>query len=117
MNELVLKSHLSQEEIEKNFQDCDPFTGLMEGLNEALAYERGTAKAETFARKRSLPQVDIKDLRKGLQMSQKSFAKVLGVSTRTVEAWEAGRSNPTPTAHNLLFLIKEDPSLIAKLQG
>ena len=49
-------------------------------------------------------------------MTQKSFAAVLGVSCRTVEAWESGKSNPTPTAKKLMFLIQEDHTLIQKLQ-
>ena len=51
-----------------------------------------------------------------LENPQKGFASILGVSSRTVEAWEAGKSNPSPTARNLIFLISQDHSLIHKLQ-
>ena len=87
----------------------------MEGLNEALAYEKGKANAETFTRKQSLPNVNIIETRKSLGMTQKTFAKMLGVSCRTVEAWEGGKSTPTPTAKNLIYLISEDHSLVNKL--
>ena len=51
MEELVFKSALSEEEILDNFKDADFFSGIMSGLEEALAYEKGTARAATFARK------------------------------------------------------------------
>ena len=115
MKEVVFKSTLPMDEIEKNFEDMDFFSGLMEGLTEALSYTQGKAAAETYSRKRSLPQVDIVELRKSLEMTQKGFADILGVSCRTVEAWEAGKTNPTPTAKKLIYLIHEDHSLVRKL--
>ena len=115
MSELILRSSLSLDEIEKNFKDINFFEGVMEGLNEALAFEKGTAKAETFSRKRSLPEVNVARVRMDLGMTQKRFSEVLGVSPRTVEAWECGKSTPTPTAKKLIFLIKEDNSLVDKL--
>ncbi len=116
MAELQFESTLTMEEIEKNFANIDFFSGIMEGLEEALAYEKGQAAAATFARKRSLPDVNIAEFREFLGMTQKTFASVLGVSCRTVEAWETGRSNPTPTAKKLIYLLKEDTSLIQKLR-
>lgn len=50
MSELHFKSSLSEEEIENNFKNIDFFSGIMEGLEEALAFEKGKASAETFAR-------------------------------------------------------------------
>ena len=113
----TFNSSLSNEEIEENFKNADLFSGIMEGLEEALAFEKGSAKAATVARKRNLPAVDVAKARKELSLSQKAFAAVLGVSARTVEAWEIGKSNPSPTARNLIYLILNDPSLIEKLQS
>lgn len=116
MEEMKFKSSLSEDEILDNFKDMDFFSGIMSGLEEALAYEKGSAKAATFVRKRSLPDVNIAEERRQLHLSQRAFAAILGVSTRTVEAWESGRSNPSPTARNLIYLISQDPSLVDKLQ-
>ena len=116
MNELTFKSSLTMNEIERNFSEMDFFSDLMVGLEEALAYSKGKASAETFVRKRSLPTINVVEIRESLRMTQKSFAAVLGVSCRTVEAWESGKSNPTPTAKKLMFLIQEDHTLIQKLQ-
>ena len=104
------------EEIKRNFKDADFFNGIREGLEEALAYEKGKASAQTIARKRSLPDVDVKAERESLDMTQKAFANVLGVSKRTVEAWETGRSTPSPTAKNLIYLISQKPDLVLMLQ-
>lgn len=113
--EPCFESSLSMEEIEKNFEGVDLFSGLMAGLEEAIAYERGEAAAETFARKRSLPDVNVTAVRGALGMTQRAFAEVLGVSCRTVEAWESGKSTPTPTAKKLIYLIQQDNSLAQKL--
>ena len=115
MSELKLRSSLTMDEIEDNFKDIDFFSSLMDGLQEALAFEKGKAAADTFVRKRSLPTVDVAKIRSELSMTQKAFAEVLGVSRRTVEAWESGKSTPTPTAKKLMFLIQEDHSLVQKL--
>ncbi len=53
MSDYVFKSSLSIEEIEDNFKDFDIFEGIKAGLEEALAYERGTASPGTFVRKRN----------------------------------------------------------------
>lgn len=115
MTEPIFKSTLSTEEIENNFKNIDFFSGITEGLEEALAYEKGKASAETFARKKALPDVNVSEVRHSLNMTQKSFAAMLGVSGRTVEAWECGKSTPTPTAKKLIYLIQNDHSLVDKL--
>ncbi len=117
MSKHVFRSKHSIEEIEGNFRNIDFFSGLKEGLDEALEYEKGSAKAETIIRKRSLPEVNVKAERESLAMTQKAFARVLGVSVRTVEAWESGRSTPSPTAKNLMYLISRDPELADVLQN
>ena len=115
MEEAKFTSTLTEEEIAKNFERIDFFSGMMAGLEEALAFEKGTAKEATIARKSSLPSVDCAELRKSLRLTQKQFAHILGVSPRTVEAWESGRSTPSPTAKNLLFLIDKNPLLVSEL--
>ena len=115
MAELTFKSSLSIDEVEDNFKDMDFFSEIMDSLTEALAASKGQAAADTFTRKRSLLVVDICGTRKSLNMTQKGFADMLGVSRRTVEAWESGRTSPTPTAKKLIYLISEDKNLAQKL--
>ena len=42
-------------------------------------------------------------------MTQVLFAKYLGVSLKTIEAWEAGRNQPNGTACRMLSITKKDP--------
>lgn len=115
MSEIRFKSSLTIEQIENNFKEIDFFSGIIDGLNEALACKKGKASIETFVRKKSLPTINVLEVRTSLSMTQKAFAKVLGVSCRTVESWECGKTTPTPTAKKLIYLIREDHSLIDKL--
>ena len=103
--EYTFKTNLSMEEIEDNFKNIDFFEGVKSGLEEALAFEKGQAGADTFARKSSLPQINVSELRHSLSLTQKAFAALLGVSTRTVEAWEGGKSTPTPTAKKYWLFV------------
>ena len=66
MSDHVFKSEYSMEEIENNFKDVDFFSGIKEGLEEALAYEKGKASLETITRKKSLPDVNVKAERESL---------------------------------------------------
>lgn len=43
MPELRFESSISIEGIEKNFKDIDFFSGIMDGLQEALAFTKGKA--------------------------------------------------------------------------
>ena len=70
------------------------FESIMKGLSESLEYAKGD---DSKARKMTvtvaeLPQYhdkEIKQIREDLSLTQKNFAFVLGVSTKTVEAWES----------------------------
>ena len=92
------------------------YTGLaFLSFSSQINSNANTAVRKPFARKRSLPNVNVAEVRSGLSMTQRAFAELLGVSCRTVEAWEASKSTPTPTAKKLMFLIQEDHTLVQKL--
>ena len=44
MSEHIFKSKYSIKEIEKNFKDVNFFSGVKEGLEDALTYEKGKSK-------------------------------------------------------------------------
>lgn len=56
---------------------------------------------------------DVKELREALGLTQEEFARMLGVSARTVSRWERGESEPTPLA---LRGIRRWQRLLARLQ-
>jgi putative transcriptional regulator len=53
-------------------------------------------------------------LRDRLGLSQGLFAKLLGVSRKLVEAWEAGTRTPSPMACRLLDAIGRNPSFFVR---
>ncbi len=89
------------------------FEEIKTGLNEAIDYEKGNLKTNT--RTLSITPIEkftaseIKDIRKKAGMTQVLFAKYLGVSLKTIEAWEAGRNQPNGTACRMLSITKKDP--------
>ena len=117
MEEYVFHTELTPEEIEQNFEAFDFFGSLTQSLEQARDHAKGDLQAKAAVRRRSLPEVNVAEVRESVHMTQKAFADVLGVSCRTVEAWECGRSNPTPTARKLMNLIREDHSMIQKIQN
>ena len=55
---------------------------------------------------------DIKAIRKKLGFTQAVFAAVIGVSTKTVEAWETGMNQPIGPARRMISLIQFDPEIL-----
>ena len=47
-------------------------------------------------------------------MTQATFAEAIGVSVKTVEAWEAGTNKPIGIARRFLSVIKSDPEIFTK---
>ena len=94
------------------------YESILKGLNEAIEYEKGNVQART-AKCTVSPVPDfsseeIKDIRLGFGMTQLTFAEVMGVSVKTVEAWEAGTNKPIGVARRFLSVLKADPKLLVK---
>jgi putative transcriptional regulator len=68
-----------------------------------------------FYRVLSLPTPDIKKIRQRLHLSKSQFANRFGLSTRTLQEWEQGRSEPDQTARLLLSLIELSPTKIGMM--
>ena len=92
------------------------FESIMNGLNEAVEYEKGKIPAKkTTLTIEPLPDIsaeDIKAIRKKLGFTQAVFAAVIGVSTKTVEAWETGTNQPIGPARRMISLIQFDPEIL-----
>ncbi len=88
------------------------FEDLKEGLQEAIDYERGkgSAKRTTYVIDpvKKYSNVDIKRIRNRAGMTQAVFADYLGVSPKTVEAWELGRTHPTGPANRLIDILAQN---------
>ena len=72
------------------------FDKIKLGLEEAIAYEKGNLPAKetklSIAPVEKYKADDIKRIRNSTGLTQRSFAEYMGVSTKTVEAWESGRN-------------------------
>ena len=94
------------------------FDDIKTGLEQAIEFEKGKLDAKTVTL--SVAPVDaftpeeIKAIRKGTGMTQVLFARYLGVSVKTVEAWEAGRNHPEGAACRLLTMTQSDPAFPIK---
>ena len=95
------------------------YESLLQGLQEAIAFEEGTGKARVSkCTVNPAPEYDakqIKQVRLSLGMTQVTFAEVMGVSPKTVEAWEAGTNRPIGSARRFLSVLQTDPTLLKKL--
>ena len=60
----------------------------------------------TVAELPSYRDKEIKRIREDLNLTQRNFAFVLGVSQKTVEAWESGRNMPQGIARRFLQMLQ-----------
>ena len=104
---------MKKQERKNNF-----FDELMSGLNDALSHARGDKKLKMTTVKihpvQDMTAKDITKLREKLSLSQGIFAQILGVSRKTVESWEYGKSHPNGTALRLMDLLGSEKDLIDK---
>lgn len=88
---------------------------IKRGLMEAIAYERGeltegvTAHRMAVASIKDFSPQEIKQIRLSANMTQSIFAACIGVSKKSVEAWEGGRSKPDGAARRTLGLLQLNP--------
>ena len=88
------------------------FEDLQEGLTQAIDYAKGDGTANVVTYKiepvTALDKDPIREVRKNVQMTQSVFADYLGVSVKSVEAWECGRTHPTGPAYRLMSFLKKN---------
>jgi len=82
------------------------FDELLESVKEMDQIAKGKKKP---ARTSALEEPRVHDIRERTGLSQTRFARLIGVSKRTLENWEQGRRRPTGPARALLRLVENDP--------
>lgn len=95
------------------------YNSIIKGLNEAIAHERGQLKGvkRHVIKIAPLPNYksqEIKRIRLNLRLSQAAFANIIGVSQKTVEAWESGRNIPQGPSQRMLELLDKNGSRIVE---
>ena len=74
-------------------------------------------KAGNFARSTTVLVTEAMQARVKLDLSQSKFAKLLGVSVRTLQEWEQGRKKPTGAEQTLLRVAVLTPQALLGLAG
>jgi putative transcriptional regulator len=95
------------------------FAALLESADEALEHAKGKRSLRTTTLPLPPEPLDgraVKNVRAALRASQAVFARYLNVSTKLVQAWEAGRRTPEGPALVLLHLAAQEPDVIERLR-
>ena len=85
------------------------FAKLVASIEEAGEIKTGRKRP---SRKYEITPPDIKMVREKLQVTQREFATMIGVSTRTLQNWEQGRRKPEGPANALLKVATKNPKAV-----
>ncbi len=108
--------------MKKKYKDMTVGEGLITALQQAIDYEKGKNVKGVTSRKISIAPLPhykaqkIKKIRNMLGLSQSTFAYVIGVSKKTVEAWESGRNEPQGPAQRMLMILEKDNKFLEKYE-
>lgn len=72
-------------------------------------------KAGKVARNTKVQVSEVTRARNSVQMSQPAFANLIGVSVRTVQAWEQGKRNPSGAARTLIRVAEKHPEILREM--
>ena len=85
---------------------------ILEGIREIKDYKAGKKGLRVRSLKApSSPKV----IRQRLKLSQAAFARLMGVSLRTIQDWEQGRRKPSGPAVALLRIAEQKPDVFMHL--
>lgn len=96
------------------------FERLRAGLEEGIQFaqdELTLRTTEVPARPPDLHAREVLRLRQQLKMSQGVFARMLNVSSKTVQSWEQGERRPSRAALRLLQILAALPQEVCQVLG
>lgn len=85
------------------------FKSIKQGLEEAIQFAEGKKNG---AREFKPKEIDVRALRKKVNMTQVEFAAAFGISIGTLRHWERRDRTPRGPALVLLNLVYKDPKTI-----
>ncbi|HBY98923.1 MAG TPA: transcriptional regulator [Chloroflexi bacterium] len=85
------------------------FAELVESVREGGRILRGEVAP---SREFTVQPLDVKAIRERQRLSQTQFARLLGISVRTLQNWEQGRRVPEGPARVLLLVAGKHPDAI-----
>jgi len=84
---------------------------IIEGLEQAVAWTQGqTAGARVTVVQ--IPRADVREIRRGMGLSQSQFAAKFGFRLATLQNWEQGRARPDTPTRVLLAVIARHPEAV-----
>src|SRR5881296_810215 len=83
---------------------------LIVGMKLVLANQRGKVELEQVWPK----PIDVKAIRKRVNMSQAEFARAYGISKRALQEWEQGGRQPDSAARSYLTVIARKPAAVRR---
>ena len=84
---------------------------IVAGLKEAIAWTQGE-NHDVRVTLVDVPQVDVREVRKRMGLSQVQFATKFGFPPATLRNWEQGRSCPDAPTRVLLAVIARHPEAV-----
>jgi len=84
---------------------------IIEGLEQAVAWTRGE-KDRVRVTLVEVPDVDVRDVRQKMGLSQVQFATKFGFPPATLRNWEQGRARPDAPTRVLLAVIAKHPEAV-----
>lgn len=88
------------------------FDKIAAGLNEALEIARGNAKPSKLY---VPPELDVRAIRRKLNLSQDDFAAEFGFSINQIRDWEQERTRPLGGVRAYLMMIQMNPAAVLKI--
>ena len=87
--------------------DKQHFDQLVKGVREMKGHMAGKTVRGIRSTQPSGP--DVRAIREAAKITQPQFAKLIGVSVRTLQNWEQHRTRPTGPAQALLKIVASNP--------
>jgi len=84
---------------------------IIKGLEQAIAWTRGENN-EVRVTLVQVPEVDVREVRTKMGLSQAQFATKFGFPPATLRNWEQGRSRPDAPTRVLLAVIAKHPEAV-----
>ncbi len=92
------------------------YESIMTGLTEAVEdvkEKKLPRRVVTVLPVKEYQAEEVKAIRNRTGLSQKLFAGYMGVSDKTVEAWESGKNHPSGAASRILNMMEMDEELVS----
>ena len=95
---------MTEKELEAFEATRDIEAEILQGIDDMLA--------NNATKRTVITETDVALARRKAQLTQEQFAKLLGVSKRTLESWEQGVRRPSGAATSLIRLFIVDPMFV-----